>query len=327
MRVLVITELDSEKPRLNISTLDKLLLTVKIARPRTWMFAVVSYLYAYLESNSPIMWQVAVGIVIFSVLTGATNMINAYTDMPEDQINNPIRLKWINQLGVRNLIRSTFIVYSSVILLSLPFGPVFTLVVIVAVFDSIFYSLPPIRFKRHPVTALISFSGAVGLPFFAGLVASNRLNLIDPWFILFTLFMLTYGTIKNVPDFLGDQLAGLKTTVTAFEDFKEAVKVSSMLLILPYLLLVFFVGMGILSKMYLLNILLMAFPVYWAYRNLRTNNREGLEKLHTQGFIYAISFYLFNFILSQSSPVSLVITFSVMLTIFMLTNLRIDSRI
>jgi 4-hydroxybenzoate polyprenyltransferase len=209
----------------------------------------------------------------------------------------------------------------------LPFGLVFTLIVIIAVFDSIFYSLPPLRFKRHPVTALIAFSGAVGLSFLAGLAATNRLSQIDPWFILFTVFMMTYGTVKNVPDFLGDHLNGLKTTVTAFKDLKRAVRISTILLLLPYFLLILLIGTGILSKVYLLNIPLMAFPVYWAYRNFRAVNREDQERLHTQGFIYAVSFYLFNLILSQPSPVSLAITFSVLLAIFLLTKLRVDSRI
>jgi len=314
-------------PKNPIAIQERLMLIIKIARPRTWMFAVISYLFAYLEGESPKIWQITIGIVIFSILTGATNILNAYTDMQEDEINNPIRIKWIHTLGTNSLLKSSILIYSSVILMSLPFGVMFTTIIIIAVVDSISYSAPPIRLKRHPATALLAFSGAVGLPFLAGLAATSRLNLFNPWFLLFTLFMLTYGTIKNVPDFRGDQMAGLKTTATVFKSFKQAIKVNLVLLLAPYVLLIFFIGIGTLNKIYLLNVCLILFPIYWLYVNLQTSKRERLEKIHTKGFIYAISFYLFNFILNHFSSTSIALTASMMITIYIISKFRIDSRI
>lgn len=304
----------------------KLVLILRLARPRTWMFAVISYVFAYLNGSSQIPWQLVAGATLFSILTGATNMINAHTDIEEDRTNNPMRITWIERLGVKNLINVIIATYSIVLFLSLPFGPIFTSIVIIAIFDSVLYSLPPIRFKRHPITALIAFSGAIGLPYLAGLAAINELNLTDPWFILFTIFMLAYGTVKNVPDYLGDQIAGLKTTITAFSDFKKAMKVNTALLLSPYFLIVFLVGAGILSKLYLLNMVLMIFPIYWAFRNLRTNNRSELEKFHTYGFVYAISFFLFNLVLRFPSLTSMGIVLFVTSTISLTRKLNIDSR-
>lgn len=254
-------------------------------------------------------------------------MINAYTDIEEDLINNPIRVEWINQIGKENLVNAIIITYSLVIALSLPFEPLFTLIVITSVFDSIFYSLPPLRFKRHPLTSLISFSGAVGLPFLAGLAAINKFDLTNPQFILFTSFMLTYGTVKNIPDIQGDLSAGLRTTATIFGDFKKSVKMNTILLMLPYVTLLYFIITGRLDRIYFLDFIFLGFPIYWAYMNLETYTRAVKEKLHTQGFMYAVSFLLFNLILSYPPLISLTVSSLILFSIFLVNKFGIDSRL
>jgi 4-hydroxybenzoate polyprenyltransferase len=290
------------------------------------MFAIVSYLFAYLGGSSPVGWQMLLGTVVFALGTGATNMINAYTDISEDSVNNPFRLDWIRRFGIAHLIRAIIAAYSLTILLSLPLGLAFTSVVFLAIADSVFYSLPPIRLKKNPITALLAFSGAVGLPFLAGRAVVGQLRLLDPWFYLFTVFMLTYGTVKNVPDFLGDELAGLKTTATAFRDFRKAVTVSTMLLLAPYLLITLFVVTGLLGSVYLLNLSLLVVPLYWAHENVQSHRREVLEKLHTLGFLYALLFLLLNLILSYPTLTSLAITASVSFAILVVSKLNVDSR-
>jgi 4-hydroxybenzoate polyprenyltransferase len=290
------------------------------------MFAIVSYLFAFLAGDNLVVWQIVMGVIIFSILTGATNMINAYTDIEEDRINNPFRVEWITQLGLKNLLRSTILTYLVVLALSLPLGPVFSFIVLLAVLDSIFYSLPPLRFKKWPVTALLSFSGAVGFPFLAGLAVIDQLNVHNPLLILLTFFMLNYGTVKNIPDFVGDRLVGLRTTATIFKDHRRAVIVSTILLLTPYLNLILFVGLNLLDHIYLLSTPLMAFPIYWAIRNLQTEKREVMEKLHTYGFLYAVFFLLYNLVLTYPSMISVGIAIVVYLMIYFVTRLQIDSR-
>jgi len=305
---------------------EKIVLLLRIARPRTWLFAIVSFLFAYLEGGNPVGWQMLLGTIVFALGTGATNMINAYTDMAEDSVNNPFRLDWIRRYGTARLIRATLAAYCLVALLALPLGLAFTSVVLLAVADSVFYSLPPVRLKKNPITALLAFSGAVGLPFLAGRAVVGSLRLLDPWFYLFTIFMLTYGTVKNVPDFLGDDLAGLKTTATAFKDFRKAVTASTMLLLAPYLLMILFIGTGLLDRIFLFDLCLLLVPLYWARENVRSNRREALEKLHTLGFLYALSFLLVNLILSYPTFTSVAITVSVSFVVLVVYKLNVDSR-
>ena len=285
---------------------------MKLARPRTWMFAIISFAFAYLSDPVQNTFELMLGIGIFSLLTGATNMINSYTDIEEDRVNNPIRIIWIEQLGLQNLVNSFVAIYMVVIGLSLLLGFNFTLIVTLAVFDSIFYSLPPLRFKQHPITALLAFSGAVSFPFLAGItLAHNSIDITNPFFLLFSLFMFAYGTVKNIPDHIGDKIAGLKTTSTAFNSYRKAVLVSTSILLTPYALLCYLVFIRSLDVLYLHNLPLMIFPLYWCYSNLRTSERGKSEKIHTYGFLYAISFFLLNMIVSYPTVTTALIVISI----------------
>jgi 4-hydroxybenzoate polyprenyltransferase len=291
------------------------------------MFAIISFVFAYTSGPRYNTLEFLLGIGIFALLTGATNMINSYTDIEEDRVNNPIRIVYIEQLGLQNLAISIVAVYLTVIGLSFLLGFNFALIVTLAVFDSIFYSLPPLRFKQHPVTALLAFSGAVSLPFLAGIaVGSDIVDVTNPFFLLFSLFMFAYGTVKNIPDYIGDKIAGLKTTSTAFESYRKAVLVSTSILLTPYALLCYLVFTGSLDILYLLNLPLMTFPLYWCYSNLRTSEREKSEKIHTYGFIYAISFLLFNLIVTYSTVFSITFTISIFTLIYLISKYEIDSR-
>ncbi len=309
------------------TVLHKLLLIVKIGRPKTWMYPIVSFIAAYLGGDSLVLWHVGTAVAILSLGTAATNLINHYTDMDEDRVNHPFRLEWIRRLGIRNLILATVITYSLAILLSLPFGLFFTFVIILATLDSIFYSLPPLRFKKHPVSSLVAFSGAVGLPYLAGLIAVDKFSLTDPSFILFTLFFMTFGTMKNVPDYLGDRLADVKTNVTAFGNLRKAIIATTVVVLSPYFLVLLFVGLGVLSRLYLLDMLLMAFPIYWTYRNFRANTREDLEKTFFYAYLYAVFFLLFNMILKNPSIISMSLAALVISTVLLVQKLKIDSRL
>jgi len=98
------------------------------------------------------------------------------------------------------------------------------------------------------------------------------------------------------------------------------------LLLTPYFLITLFVGTGVLGSVYLLNLSLLVVPLYWAHENIRSHRREALEKLHTLGFLYALSFLLVNLILSYPTFTSLVITSSVSFAVLVVSKLNVDSR-
>jgi 4-hydroxybenzoate polyprenyltransferase len=309
-----------------VKELEKALLVVKLSRPRTWTFAIVSYLFGYMATGTPILWQIFLGGAIFALGTAATNLLNVYTDIEEDAINLPLRTEMMNELGRRKLLYVAVGLYPLILLLSVPFGSLFILVVTLAELDSIGYSLPPLRFKRHPVTALLSFSGAVSLPFLAGLVIAGA-SLLNPLLIFLGSFMFAYGTVKNIPDILGDIRAGLKTTATASSSLKKAVKTSALFLLIPYVVLFSMVALRILGPGYLMNSVFLPFLAYWALQNSGASNLEMLEQLHSFGFIYAVSFILFNLVLTYPSQLSVGIFVVTLSFILVVTKFGMDSRL
>ena len=302
------------------------LLILNLARPRTWAFAMASYLFAYTAGLGSSLLQALAGSVLFGILTGATNLINAHTDRSEDAINNPQRLAWLERIGRRNVVLAIVAFYLASFLLAIPFGSVFMAITAVAIFVSLFYSLHPLRFKRHPVLALISFSAAVGLPFLAGLAAADLFNPFNPLFIALTYFMLTYGAVKNIPDYAGDRAAGLKTTATVFTSLKHAINANVALSISPFLVISGLVSVGLLETVYLLNLALLGFPIYFAIANHRATSKAVYERVHTLNFAYAVSFILFNYLLTVQTYVSIGIALSIIAFIFLVSKLKVDSR-
>jgi len=308
-----------------VNILNKVLIAVRLARPRTWAFSVAGYLLGYMAAATPAPSQMILGIMIFALGTAATNLVNAYTDVEEDSINLPQRAEMVKQLGRRNLVHVLWSLYPLIVIASSTISPLFLLIVAVAEVDSIGYSLPPLRFKQHPVTALLSFSGAVVLPYVAGAVAAEA-SPFSPLLLLLGSFMFAYGTVKNIPDIIVDAKAGLKTTATISASLKRTVETSTILLLTPYLLLTTMIALDLLSRTYIIDLIFLPFLAYWSLGNAKATDAQTLEMLHRFGFVYAVSFILFNIVITYPSQASLVIGLSTLVYITAISRLSLDSR-
>jgi 4-hydroxybenzoate polyprenyltransferase len=269
----------------------------------------------------------SLGLGVAALVTAATNIVNAHADRREDTVNQPRRVFWLNQIGYSGAATTSTLLYSSAIVLGLFLGPLFLLVLALGIFNSIFYSMPPFRFKARPLPSLISFSGAVGLAFLSGIAIQGSLELLNPVFWLVTYFMLTYGTVKNLPDYAGDKKAGTRTSATIFHTIKNAVSFSSILLLTPYALLLGLVASGELATIYLADLIMLAILVFILQGILKANSSEKLEHLHTFGFFYAISFLLFTLVLTSTTLQSLAIIIGVYVWILLVSRVNFDSRI
>src|SRR2546430_9497274 len=166
---------------------------------------------------------------------------------------------------------------------SILLGPLFVLVLALGIYNSIFSSVRPLRFKARPLASLISFSGAVGLAFLSGLSVMGSVNLLNPVFLLLTYFMLTYGTVKNLPDYSGDKKAGTRTSATIFHSLANAVRFSGILLFTPYILLAVFVAAGSLAPIFLADLGMgLIFAVIF-FQMLKAKSSQELEKTHKIG--------------------------------------------
>jgi 4-hydroxybenzoate polyprenyltransferase len=226
-----INEPQDEQQQVNKHSLwDKEILIniIKLARPRTWFF------------------------IYYSYIIGWINLLNAYTDIEEDQVNLPNRVLMVDQLGLSNLRVLVILLYgfTTVLALLMPFW--FKIVYFVSVFDTVFYSLEPLRFKARPLLSMISFSGAVLLPGVASWTLNNHLVKTPPLLIFLGYMFFTYCTLKNLPDYEGDKYAGLRTSATVFKTKRQASKVAATAVMSPFIILTGMLYFGFLSYKYAL---------------------------------------------------------------------------
>jgi 4-hydroxybenzoate polyprenyltransferase len=302
------------------------LLVLNLSRPRTWVFAISSFLLAYLRYGGIASYAIVPGIVTTALVSGTTNLVNAYTDREEDALNQPLRASWVLELGGQNILISSVSLYAAAFLSAITLGFPFTAISVLAIFDSIAYSLPPLRLKARVIPGLLSFSGAVGLAFLGGEVTTGNFNLLDPVFWLVTCFMLSYGAVKNLPDYPGDRRAGIRTTATLFKSIREAAIATCVLLLLPYALLVALVLAGGLPQLFLADLLMVPIPIGLCLRSSVARHTASLERLHTIGFVYATAFINFNFLLCIPSMIAATSVAAIYIHLLLVGKLAIDSR-
>ncbi len=302
-------------------------IVLRLARPRTWTFAASSFILGYTLAGGTSLFQIGLGLAVAALVTAATNVINAYADRQEDSVNQPRRVFWVEQIGRHGTIVSIAILYCLAFIASLFLGPLFMLVLAVGVFNSVFYSVRPFRFKARPSLSLVSFSGAVGLAFLSGVSIVGSISLLNPLFLLTTYFMLTYGTVKNLPDYAGDKKAGTKTTATVFRTMDGAIRFSGFLLFTPYLLLATLILMGQLAPIYYADFGMALILAIIVAKMLTAKSPQELEKTHTLGFFYAISFILFTLVLTSPTLSSIVVILSAYVWTLLVSRVSMDSRI
>ncbi|MGD6852560.1 MAG: UbiA family prenyltransferase [Candidatus Bathyarchaeia archaeon] len=301
-------------------------MAVKLARPRTWAFIILAFLISWALTGSSFSIKFLIGMVIFVLWIASVNIINAYTDLEEDRINLPQRVKMIEQVGIEKLPYIVLGISIICLLLSLLIGVAFFVVCVIAVFDGLAYSLKPFRFKANPVLSLISFSGAVIFPLIGAWAITRDIFSIPLLFVVLGYFFLVYGTIKNLPDYDGDKEAGLKTTATVFSTRKKAVVVATVLLLSPYVLLGVFLSLNALDYKFLLLFTSFPFIALICYRAFTECKIESLEKLHTYGFFYEAMVLSLALFLVTSLLNAIIIVSITLLATWLIQQKRIDSR-
>ncbi|MHA2391237.1 MAG: UbiA prenyltransferase family protein [Promethearchaeota archaeon] len=299
---------------------------LKLARPRTWFFIYYSYIIGWLLSGAQISIQFIIGFLICILSTANVNLLNAYTDIEEDQINLPNRVIMVDKVGLKNLRNIVLLIYvaTSVIALVMPFW--FQIVYLLSVFDTAFYSLEPLRFKAKPIQSMISFSGAVFLPGVASWTLVNDLSNIPPIIYFLGFMFLTYCTLKNLPDYEGDRLAGLRTSATIFSSKKQASKVAAVTLVSPFIVLSGLLLSGLLDTKYSLLFVLLPLVIYLGNLSIKGDSYEELERLHTFGLVYVVLFLIITLLITSPTIITMgFVTLTILLQALILTK-KIDSR-
>ncbi len=272
------------------------------------------------------MQRLLIGIMAACLVTASTNLVNAFADRREDLVNQPSRALWLERIGPLEVLAVAFVLYAIAEAVSITLGSLFMIVLGLGILDSVFYSLPPLRLKANPIRSLVSFSGAVGLAFLGGMSINGSIDIFNPFLLLCTYFMFAYGAVKNLPDYHGDKRASIKTSATVFPTIGDAIVFSSVLLFTPYLLLIGLILAGVLGTIYLFDL---GFCVILSLiiREMRlTMTPQGLEKAHTIGFFYAISFLMFTLVLMAPTLFTLGVVVGAYSWTLLVSKVNVDSR-
>ena len=306
------------------SLLAKAMAWLKLARPRTWSFAISMFVFGYASTGQISVWNMVLGILVCSVLIGTTNVFNAWTDRREDAINLPHRARLIATLGESTLRTSFALGYLLAFGAALLVGPAYAAVVSLAILDSILYSWG-LRLKASASLSLLSFSLVVALSFMSGWVINEPVGTLSPLLILLTYFFLAYGTIKNFPDASGDRAAGVKTIYSLFCE-RKAILIASMLLFSPYLLLAAMLTAGLLAPKYLACYLFVPVLCLMVRKKLRDKSVAEREATHVLGFFYQMSLFLVTLSVYYPTPGTLLAAILLFFLCALSDYYKIDSR-
>ena len=299
---------------------------LKLARPRTWIFIILSFTIGWLLTGSILSINFFIGLIVYILLVANVNLVNVYTDIEEDRINLPHRIKMIERVGLKKLVYSFTILYAIATLLALTLPFWFFVVYLIAFFDTVSYSLEPLRFKKRPILSLITFSGAVFFPLIGGWTLTNDIFSISALIFFLGYWFLTYGTIKNLPDFKGDKIAGLRTSATVFSTRRKAVGVASALLLSSYVILFLLLLFNYIEYKFALLFLLLPVISIICYKALKAKTYESLEKLHTYGLIYADVFLSLTLVIISPTIYSFIFLVVLLSLQSLILKTRFDSR-
>ncbi len=299
---------------------------VALGRPRTWFFSYFAFLSGMFLGGGLTSLTAGVGLVVFAVWTAGTNLINAYTDIEEDQINLSDRVSTVGSIGREQVrwVALAFLGLPAVVaaVIDIRFGAL----VVVASLDGYFYSVPPLRLKARPLASLIAFSGAFGFPLVGGYVLATGDMSVPPIVWLMTYWFLTYGVVKNLPDYHGDKEAGLRTPATIFDTQHDAILLAAILLLTPYPLLIVGVLAGVIATKYLLLLVFCPVLVYILRKSLASESFEELEIAHTEGFFYAMTFSAAFMLLQRATVATVALAIAPFGVLLGIQRFDIDSR-
>ncbi|MHA2329823.1 MAG: UbiA family prenyltransferase, partial [Candidatus Hodarchaeales archaeon] len=197
--------------------------------------------------------NIGIAIVSFALMAGAYNTFNAYFDREIDEVNKPERPLPSGRMSPAVCLLYSVILYAFSLYLASFISTIFLVIVFLDLLVTVSYSMPPIRLKERTFLTNLSVGIHYGLfPFLAGWILFQPVS-SAPWILVTLITLLAVGavSIKDFEDYRGDRIFRIHTFPVLY-GLKKSAKISSSLLILPFLLFLLLIFSGLLSTKYLL---------------------------------------------------------------------------
>ncbi len=236
------------------------------------------------------------GVVTLMLLNAASNCMNAAYDAHIDRINKPYRPIPKGLVTRDEAFSIAFLLYFVAFVRAMLISPEFWALVTIITIITIYYSMPPVRFKKRFWVSNISIAMARGL---LGFVAAWSIfgDPWDPtpWVIGGILFIYLVGatTSKDFTDIEGDREFGMRTLPVVYGP-KRAALVTGPFFILPFI----FIPLGVLrgylidASNYLLVLIVWGIYVMVLLQNHATERDPNFENSPVWKHMYLMLFAL-----------------------------------
>jgi 4-hydroxybenzoate polyprenyltransferase len=272
---------------------------IELARPFTLVapaLGVVSGAVTAAGAQPPEPWSSAlivypaIGALMAAVFNAGNNALNQIYDLEIDRINKPGRPLPSGALTVGDAWRFTVITYALTLVLAWLVAPggrhECFWIVVVAVFCTYIYSVPPLRTKQRGIWANVTIAVPRGVLLkVAGWTTVKTMVGIEPWFIggIFGLFLLGASTTKDFSDMEGDRLGGCRTLPILY-GVRRAAWMISPSFVVPFLMINVGAAAGILTGtvllLHALGGIMTAYGIYVCYLMLRRPEELATDANH-----------------------------------------------
>jgi 4-hydroxybenzoate polyprenyltransferase len=243
--------------------------------------------------------ELLIGVSTLIILNAASNSINGVYDAEIDKINKPYRpipsgvITKNEARAVAWILYAIVLLRAGLLLRSELSNWAFTFFVIIIMFITIIYSVPPIRLKRRLWVSNITIAFARGL---LGFVAAWSLfgdpfTDLTPWIIggVMMIFLIGAITSKDFTDIMGDKVHNINTLPVVYGIRKSAI-ISGPFFIIPFFLILLGSMAGILRLARFWLVLLAIWGVLIAILMQKVATKE--EKLFENSIVW-VNMYLF----------------------------------
>jgi 4-hydroxybenzoate polyprenyltransferase len=233
----------------------------------------------------------------FALLNGASNVLNQATDWKEDALSKPYRPIPKGIITSKEAYKISFFLYLVTLLLSLTIHILFSFIILLIMFFSITYSLPP-RIKKF--LFLNQLWVAIPRGFF-GIIGSWSVfgNPLDPLPLaigcIAALFLFGGTATKDILDAEADRTVGTKTIVNVF-GVKTAAYFSLIFMTSAFVLISPLVYLHIIDFTLLPLVFLSVLSIFigWLmfhkHKNTKCENTSAWTLMYATYFIFALSF-------------------------------------
>ncbi len=198
-----------------------------------------SWNYPFLYWEFPLL-ELITGVSALILVNAGSNVLNQVYDFKIDKINKPYRPIPSKIISLNEARTVAWVIYLLTLWRAATVGSgAFLFLVLILMLLTIFYSIPPVRFKKRLFISNLSIAFGRGmLGFVAGwCIFGNPFNQ-TPWLIgmIMSIYLIGAVTTKDFTDMKGDKKYGMRTLPVVFGKYK-AITISAPFFVSPFILI------------------------------------------------------------------------------------------